>query len=584
MFSVIRRILSYAKPCRKELVGMLIFAWIGTGLSLFVPILIGRAVDCVITAHQVDFSALGKVAVVLAATIAVSAVFQWLMSLCTNRLAANTIRDLRCDLFSHLQHVPLRYIDGQARGDLIGRAVSDMEIISDGFLQAFTQFVTGIFTIVGTLIFMLTINVRITILVVILTPVSLIVAARITKMSRDSYLQSSAARGALGGLTEEMIGAQKVVKAFRYEQQAEERFDRFNAELQRTGTKATFFGSMTNPSTRFVNSIIYAAVGVCGALAATGNVPLIGVITVGQLASFLTYANQYTKPFNEISGVVAELQNAVASAKRVFAVIDEPMEPDDSHLPELKDCDGSMALSHVKFSYLPERPLIADFNLKVHRGQRIAIVGPTGCGKTTLINLLLRFYDVDGGTISIAGQNIAKITRDSLRSCYGMVLQETWLFTGTIAENIAYSRPDATREEIVAAAKAAYADGFIQRLSKGYDTLLTEDGGGLSQGQKQLLCIARIMLTDTPFLILDEATSSIDLRTEQRIQKAFEKLMAGKTSFIIAHRLSTIKSADWILVMNQGSILEQGTHETLMQENGFYANLYQSQFSDTAES
>lgn len=583
MFSVIRRILSYAKPCRKELVGMLIFALIGTGLSLFVPILIGRAVDCVITTHQVDFLALGKVAIVLAVTIAISAVFQWLMSLCTNRLAANTIRDLRCDLFSHLQHVPLRYIDGQARGDLIGRAVSDMEIISDGFLQAFTQFVTGVFTIVGTLIFMLTINVRITILVVILTPISLIVAARITKMSRDSYLQSSAARGALGGLTEEMIGAQKVVKAFCYEQQAEERFDQFNEELQRTGTKATFFGSMTNPSTRFVNSIIYAAVGVCGALAATGNVPLIGVITVGQLASFLTYANQYTKPFNEISGVVAELQNAVASAKRVFAVIDEPMEPDDSHLPELKDCDGSMALSHVKFSYLPERPLITDFNLNVHRGQRIAIVGPTGCGKTTLINLLLRFYDVDGGSISIAGQNIAKVTRDSLRSCYGMVLQETWLFTGTVAENIAYSRPDATREEIVAAAKSAYADGFIRRLSKGYDTLLTEDGGGLSQGQKQLLCIARIMLTDPPFLILDEATSSIDLRTEQRIQKAFEKLMAGKTSFIIAHRLSTIKSADWILVMNQGSILEQGTHETLMQENGFYANLYQSQFSDTAE-
>lgn len=579
MFSVIRRILSYTKPSRKELVGMLFFALIGTGLSMFVPILIGKAVDCVVGVDDVDFPVLIRYAVMLIVTICVSALFQWFMSLCTNRLAANTIRDLRCDLFSHLQRVPLRYIDGQAKGDLIGRAVSDMEIISDGFLQAFTQFVTGVFTIVGTLAFMLTINVRITVLVVILTPVSLIVAARITKMSRDSYLKSSAARGALGGLTEEMIGSQKVVKAFSYEKRAEERFDAYNQELQKTGMKATFLGSITNPATRFVNALIYAAVGVCGALAATGSVPLIGVITVGQLASFLTYANQYTKPFNEISGVVAELQNAMASAKRVFAVIDEPTESDDSHLPELKNCDGSMALSHVKFSYTKERELITDFNLQVRSGQRIAIVGPTGCGKTTLINLLLRFYDVDGGTISIAGKDISQVTRNSLRACYGMVLQETWLFTGTVAENIAYSRPDATRAEIEAAAKAAYADGFIRRLPKGYDTVLTEDGGGLSQGQKQLLCIARIMLTDPPFLILDEATSSIDLRTEQRIQKAFEKLMAGKTSFIIAHRLSTIKSADWILVMNQGSILEQGTHQTLMQQGGFYAKLYQSQFA-----
>ena len=581
MLTVIRRILSYTRPCRKELLGMLLFALIGTGLSLFVPILIGKAVDCVVAVHEVDFPQLWKIIIVLALTIAVSALFQWLMSLCTNRLAAHTIRDLRCDLFSHLQRVPLRYIDGQARGDLIGRAVSDMEIISDGFLQAFTQFVTGIFTILGTLIFMLTINVRITILVVILTPISLLVAAKITQMSRSSYLKSSDARGALGGLVEEMIGSQKVVKAFTYEKRAEERFDAYNTELQQTGAKATFFGSITNPVTRFVNALIYATVGVCGALAATGNVPLIGVITVGQLASFLTYANQYTKPFNEISGVVAELQNAVASAKRVFAVIDEPAESDDSHLPELQNCDGTMQLSHVKFSYVPDRPLITDFNLDVHCGQRIAIVGPTGCGKTTLINLLLRFYDVDGGEISVAGQNIAGVTRDSLRACYGMVLQETWLFTGTVAENIAYSRPDATREEIVAAAKAAYADGFIRRLPKGYDTVLTEDGSGLSQGQKQLLCIARIMLTDPPFLILDEATSSIDLRTEQRIQKAFEKLMAGKTSFIIAHRLSTIKSADWILVMNQGNVLEQGTHDSLMAQKGFYANLYQSQFADS---
>ena len=579
MLAVIRRILSYTKPCRKELIGMLVFALIGTGLSLFVPILIGEVVDCVVGKNDVDFFQLWKMIVVLVVTIVISALFQWLMSLCTNRLAANTIRDLRCDLFTHLQKVPLRYIDGHARGDLIGRAVSDMEIISDGFLQAFTQFITGIFTIVGTLIFMLTINIQITVLVVILTPISLIVASQITKMSRASYLKSSEARGALGGLTEEMIGSQKVVKAFTFEERAQKQFDVYNMELQKTGTKATFFGSITNPSTRFVNALIYAAVGVCGALAATGNVAWIGVITVGQLASFLTYANQYTKPFNEISGVVAELQNAAASAKRVFAVIDEPIESDDHDLPSLKECDGSIELSHVRFSYLPEKPLITDFNLKVHNGQKIAIVGPTGCGKTTLINLLLRFYDLDEGEISITGQNIETVTRDSLRACYGMVLQETWLFTGTVAENISYSRPNATRQEIEAAAKAAYADGFIRRLPNGYDTILTEDGAGLSQGQKQLLCIARIMLMDPPFLILDEATSSIDLRTEQRIQKAFEKLMTGKTSFIIAHRLSTIKSADWILVMNQGKVLEQGTHETLMAKNGFYAKLYQSQFA-----
>ena len=395
MLTVIRRILSYTKPCRKELLGMLLFALIGTGLSLFVPILIGKAVDCVVAVHEVDFPQLWKIIIVLALTIAVSALFQWLMSLCTNRLAAHTIRDLRCDLFSHLQHVPLRYIDGQARGDLIGRAVSDMEIISDGILQACTQFVTGIFTILGTLIFMLTINVRITILVVILTPISLLVAAKITQMSRSSYLKSSDARGALGGLVEEMIGSQKVVKAFTYEKRAEERFDVYNTELQQTGAKATFFGSITNPVTRFVNALIYAAVGVCGALAATGNVPLIGVITVGQLASFLTYANQYTKPFNEISGVVAELQNAVASAKRVFAVIDEPAESDDSHLPELQNCNGTMQLSHVKFSYVPDRPLITDFNQDVHCGQRIAIVGPTGCGKSTLMKIITGLIQPD---------------------------------------------------------------------------------------------------------------------------------------------------------------------------------------------
>lgn len=579
MIPVLKRILSYTKPCRLELTGMLLFALIGTGLSLFVPILIGKAVDCVIGTGNVDFPKLLKIAGILLATIVISTIFQWLMSLCTNRLAALTIKDLRCDLFRHFQHLPLSYLDQQARGDLIGRAVSDMEIISDGFLQAFTQFVTGIVTILGTLVFMLTINVKITILVVILTPLSLLLAGKLTQMSRASYVESSTARGNLGGLAEEMIGAQKVVKAFAYEERAEKQFDIYNEQLRKSGSKATFLGSVTNPATRFVNSIIYAVIGVCGALAATGNVPLIGIITVGQLASFLTYANQYTKPFNEISGVVAELQNAVASAKRVFEMIDAEPESDDHDLPLLKEPEGSMQLSHVQFSYTKDRPLISDFNLSVTPGQRIAIVGPTGCGKTTLINLLLRFYEIDGGTITLSEQDIRTVQRDSLRSQFGMVLQETWLFTGTVAENIAYSRPDATREEVEAAAKAAYADGFIRRLPNGYDTVLGEDGGGLSQGQKQLLCIARIMLTNPPFLILDEATSSIDLRTEQRIQKAFSHLMAGKTSFIIAHRLSTIQNADWILVMQQGNVIEQGTHETLMEQNGFYAKLYQSQFA-----
>ena len=578
MIAVIRRILSYTKPSRSAFVGCLLLALMGTGLSLFIPILIGDAVDCVVGQGETDFEKLAKIVLFLAGIIGASALFQWLMSLCVNRLAAQTIQDLRQDLFAHLQELPLRYIDGQPRGDLIGRAVSDMEIISDGFLQSFTQFVTGIVTILGTLLLMFTINVPITILVVILTPLSLLLAAGLTRLSRAYYVASSEARGALGGLTEEMIGAQKVVKAFTYETRAEEKFDAYNETLHRAGQKATFIGSVVNPSTRFVNALIYAAVGVCGALAATGSISWLGVLTVGQLTSFLTFANQYTKPFNEISGVVAELQKAAASAKRVFAVIDEPAESDDGTRLELHHCDETIAFSHVRFSYTPDQPLITDFNLQVEKGQRIAIVGPTGCGKTTLVNLLLRFYVPQSGTISISGQDIQGIKRDSLRKCFGMVLQDTWLFTGTVAENIAYSRPNASRAEIEAVAKAAYADGFIRRLPAGYDTLLTENGSGLSQGQKQLLCIARIMLINPPFLILDEATSSIDLRTEQQIQKAFEKLMAGKTSFIIAHRLSTIKNADWILVMRQGNIQEQGTHETLMAQKGFYSTLYQSQF------
>mgnify|MGYP000236631411 CR=1 FL=1 len=580
MLTVIRRILSYTKPCRKELLGMLLFALIGTGLSLFVPILIGKAVDCVVAVHEVDFPQLWKIIIVLALTIAVSALFQWLMSLCTNRLAAHTIRDLRCDLFSHLQHVPLRYIDGQARGDLIGRAVSDMEIISDGFLQAFTQFVTGIFTILGTLIFMLTINVRITILVVILTPISLLVAAKITQMSRSSYLKSSDARGALGGLVEEMIGSQKVVKAFTYEKRAEERFDVYNTELQQTGAKATFFGSITNPVTRFVNALIYAAVGVCGALAATGNVPLIGVITVGQLASFLTYANQYTKPFNEVTNVITQIQTAYASARRMFALLDaREQEPDASDAVELAVPQGEVTFEHVDFSYVPDRKLLQDICIEAKPGMRFALVGPTGCGKTTLINLLLRFYDIDAGRIAVDGRSSRDYTRASLRRAFGMVLQDTWLFEGTVAENIAYGCPDATREQVIEAAKHAHAHKFIVQLPGGYDTVIGEDGGTFSQGQKQLLCIARVMLTDPAILLLDEATSSIDTRTELQVQAAFDELMAGRTSFVVAHRLSTIRNADCILVMRDGQIIERGTHDELLAAGGFYAELYRSQFA-----
>ena len=575
MLTVIRRILSYTKPCRKELLGMLLFALIGTGLSLFVPILIGKAVDCVVAVHEVDFPQLWKIIIVLALTIAVSALFQWLMSLCTNRLAAHTIRDLRCDLFSHLQHVPLRYIDGQARGDLIGRAVSDMEIISDGFLQAFTQFVTGIFTILGTLIFMLTISVNITVAVVVITPLSLFVASFIAKKTFSMFKLQSETRGEQTAFIEEMVGNQKVVQAFSHEDEALEQFDEINGRLQKYSLRAIFFSSITNPATRFINSLVYATVGVIGAFLA-----IRGSITVGQLSSLLSYANQYTKPFNEISGVITELQNALACAARVFELIEEPVEkPDAESAKVLEKADGSVELSHVYFSYTPEQKLIEDFNLSVQPGQRVAIVGPTGCGKTTLINLLMRFYDVNSGEIRVSGTPIDEMTRKSLRSNYGMVLQETWLRSGTIRENITMGKPDATEEEIIAAAKASHAHSFIKRLPKGYDTVISEDGGSLSQGQKQLLCITRVMLCLPPMLILDEATSSIDTRTEIKIQEAFARMMKGRTSFIVAHRLSTIREADIILVMRDGNIVEQGKHEELLEKNGFYAKLYNSQFA-----
>lgn len=578
MRNTLKRVFSYARPYLKYFIMAVICALLGVSLSLAVPVFIGEAVDCCVGKGKVDFDKLRNIIIALAAIVVASTFFQWFMSLCTNKLAFLTIRDLRADIFNKLERVPLKYIDGHTKGELTSRVINDIEIVSDGLLQGSTQFFSGVITIVGTLVFMMTINVKIAVVVVILTPLSFIAASKITKASHDSYMKQSKLRGDMVGLAEEMAGNQKIVKAFVYDKRAEERFDAINKAYGEIGAKATFFSSMTNPTTRFVNGLIYAAVGMLGAFGVIGYTGFVGKMTVGKLSSFLAYANQYTKPFNEISGVFAELQNAVASAQRVFDVLDEEEISDDSGKEIMTDCDGSVRFSDVFFSYTPDVKLIQDFSLNVKAGQRIAIVGPTGCGKSTIINLLLRFYDIDSGKIEISGKNINDITRDSLRSCFGMVLQETWVFTGTVAENIAYGAPNATREQIIEAAKAVYAHGFIKRLPDGYDTVISEDSG-LSQGQKQLICIARIMLMDPPMLILDEATSSIDLRTELRIQKAFIKLMEGRTSFVIAHRLSTIKSSDVILVMKQGNIIEQGSHEQLMRNGGFYSELYNSQFA-----
>lgn len=578
MTKTLMRIFSYAKPYIVFFILTLVFAAAGVSLSLTVPVFIGKAVDCCIGAGKVNFSKLAEIAVLLAVMVIASALFQWLMSLCTNKLAFLTVRDLRADAFAKLERVPIKYIDKSTKGELTSRVINDIEIISDGLLQGFTQFFSGIITIIGTLIFMMFINFKIAVVVVLLTPLSFLAASKITKATHNSYMKQSKMRGDMVSFAEEMAGNQKIVKSFVYDKRAEERFSQINSQYGEIGAKATFFSSMTNPTTRFVNGLIYAAVGLMGSLGAIGSVSFIGKMTVGNLSSFLAYSNQYTKPFNEISGVFAELQNAVASAQRVFDVLDEDEVPDDSGKKILKDCDGNLSFKNVCFSYNPETKLIQNFSLDVKSGQRIAIVGPTGCGKSTIINLLLRFYDIDSGNIKISGNNINDITRDSLRSSFGMVLQETWIFTGTVAENISYGKPDATRDEIVAAAKAVHAHGFIKRLPNGYDTIISDDSG-LSQGQKQLICIARIMLMNPPMLILDEATSSIDLRTEHRIQRAFTKLMQDKTSFIIAHRLSTIKNSDMILVMNSGNIIEQGNHSKLMEADGFYAKLYNSQFA-----
>lgn len=578
MTKTLIRIFSYTKPYIIFFILTLVFSAAGVSLSLTVPVFIGKAVDCCISVGKVNFSRLAEIASLLAVMVIASSLFQWLMSLCTNKLAFLTVRDLRADAFAKLERVPLKYIDKSTKGELTSRVINDIEIISDGLLQGFTQFFSGIITIIGTLIFMMFINFKIAVVVVLLTPLSFLAASKITKATHNSYMKQSKMRGDMVSFAEEMAGNQKIVKAFVYDKRAEERFNKINSQYGEIGAKATFFSSMTNPTTRFVNGLIYAAVGLMGSLGAIGSASFIGKMTVGNLSSFLAYSNQYTKPFNEISGVFAELQNAVASAQRVFDVLDEDEVSDDSDKKILKNCNGNLSFKNVCFSYNPETKLIKNFSLDVKSGQRIAIVGPTGCGKSTIINLLLRFYDIDSGNIIISENNINDITRDSLRSSFGMVLQETWIFTGTVAENISYGKPNATHDEIISAAKAVHAHGFIKRLPNGYDTIISDDSG-LSQGQKQLICIARIMLMNPPMLILDEATSSIDLRTEHRIQRAFTKLMQGKTSFIIAHRLSTIKNSDMILVMKSGNIIEQGNHSELMEKNGFYAKLYNSQFA-----
>lgn len=576
---VLKRMLSYTKPYLGYIIISFTAAVISVAMTLYAPVLVGRGVDFIIGKDNVDFDALLPVVIRLCCVVLLSAFFTWVMTVCTNKISYHTVNDLRREVYAKINTLPLKYIDGSSRGDIISRVTVDIEQISDGMLQGFSQFFTGIVTIAGTIIFMLSINVKIALVVIFITPLSLFVAAFITKISHDKFRERSAVQGELSGCIEELTGNLKVVKAFSYEDRAQERFEEINARLYKCGLRAQFYSALTNPSTRFVNGLVYAATGVFGAISVlTGGA---GVMSVGQIATFLSYANQYTKPFNEITGVITELQAAFASARRVFAVLDEEPESSDENALDVKDSSGSIEIENVSFSYNPEVPLIEDLTISVKSGQRIAIVGPTGCGKTTFINLLMRFYDVTEGRILIDGVDIRDMKRDSLRSLYGMVLQETWIFTGTVRENIAYGRPDATDEEIKQAAVTAHAHSFIKRLEKGYDTMLSEDGGNLSQGQKQLLSIARIMLTDPPMLILDEATSSIDTMTEQRVQKAFANLMKGRTSFIIAHRLSTIRDADLILVMRDGNIVEKGSHDELIAADGFYATLYNSQFEKT---
>ena len=570
----INRVLQLIRPYTYLVVSILILAAVTVAATLYSPILIGKGVDCMIEKGLVSFPDLKLVLLQLAVVTAISAISQWVMSLLTNKMTYKIVDDIRRRVFAHMEILPLRYMDAHQPGDAISRISTDVDQFSDGLLMGFTQLFSGVMTILGTLGFMISIDGRITLIVVLITPLSFFVANFIAKRTFTMFRLQSETRAEMTSLVEEMVGNQKVVKAFAYEKEAEEQFDDINQRLQSCSLKATFFSSITNPSTRFVNGLVYTGVGIFGAFSA-----IQGRITVGQLSSFLNYANQYTKPFNEISGVVTELQNALACAGRIFHFLDEEPVPENAaDAKTLDQVEGRVRFEDVSFSYTSEVPLIEHMNLEVKPGQRVAIVGPTGCGKTTVINLLMRFYDVNKGKITLDGVPIQDLTWESLRSSYGMVLQETWLKTGTIRDNISYGKPDATREEVIEAAKQAHAHSFIKRLPKGYDTVMGEDGGSLSQGQKQLLCIARLMLLKPPVLILDEATSSIDTMTEIRIQKAFQKLMEGRTSFVVAHRLSTIKESDVILVMKDGHILETGKHEELLEKKGFYAQLYQSQF------
>ena len=571
----LKRLMGYLKHYWFFLAVSILMAFISVALTLYLPILTGNAVDCILGPGAVDFAGIRRILLVMAVCIGITAIAQWVMNVCNNKMTYSIVRDVRRDAFDKIEKLPLKYLDAHTSGEIVSRVIADVDQFADGLLMGFTQFFTSIVTILGTLIFMLTINPWVTLVVVCITPVSLFVAAFIAKKTYHMFQVQSETRGEQTGFIDEMIGNQKVVQAFDREKESMETFDEINGRLQKCSLKAIFFSSITNPSTRFVNSLVYAGVGIVGAVIA-----IKGGITVGQLTSFLGYANQYTKPFNEISGVVTELQNALACAARIFELIDEEAQvPDAEDSVVLEHVAGNVGIQDVSFSYVPDQKLLEHVSLDVKAGQRIAIVGPTGCGKTTLINLLMRFYDVNGGKILVEGEDIRNVTRNSLRNSYGMVLQETWLRTGTVRENIAMGRPDATDEEIIEAAKLSHAHSFIKRLPQGYDTMITEDSDSFSQGQKQLLCIARVMLCRPPMLILDEATSSIDTRTEIRIQKAFNHLMEGRTSFIVAHRLSTIQEADVILVMKDGNIIEQGNHEELLEKKGFYYNLYNSQFA-----
>lgn len=571
----LKRVFRFIRPYYGRIAGMLLLAVITVAATLYTPILIGKGVDTMLGEGRVQTELLIQILVKLGAVVVITAVSQWLMNLLTNQVTYRVVEDIRSQAFLHLQQVPISYMDANQPGDILSRIVTDVTQFSDGLLMGFTQLFTGVVTILGTIGFMLSISIKISVLVIVLTPVSLFVAGFIARRTFRMFQEQSEKRAEMTSLVEELVGNQKIVQAFSYEKRARERFETVNEELRVCGIRALFFSSITNPSTRFVNGLVYTGVGILGAFTVMS-----GGMSVGQLTSFLNYANQYTKPFNEISGVITELENALACAKRIFDFMDTPAEaPDPENALVLTRPDGRVAMEKISFSYQPEVPLLSEISIDVKPGQRIAIVGPTGCGKTTMINLLMRFYDVQKGKILVSGHPVTEMTRDSLRRNFGMVLQETWLKAGTIRENIAYGKPEATMEEIEQAARKAHAHSFIKRMPKGYDTVIAEDGGNISQGQKQLLCIARVMLMHPDMLILDEATSSIDTRTEVKVQKAFEELMEGRTSFIVAHRLSTIQEADLILVMKDGNIIEQGTHEKLLSQKGFYAKLYESQFA-----